>query len=191
MNKGKILLIDDEPEILAEFERALKSEGYLVDTALSGEEGWEKYQETYYDVVVTDWKMGEMNGLELLNKIDRTDAYAKVIIITGFGDEDTAIEAHHYHAFDYIKKPVDREDLLSRVEEAVRRKDGVISALEEWVASHPEEAKRPLKGTLSGTKIWSPKDVLDEIKRKTERGRHEYQKIIQLTMDLLKRGRVE
>ncbi len=190
MNQGKILLIDDEPGIIEEFKKALIVEGYKVDTADSGEEGWKKYQETFYDAVITDWKMGKMNGLELLDKIDKIHPSAKVIMITAFGDEDTAIKAHHYHAFDYLKKPVDMDDLLKTVEEAVKRKDGIINALEDWVATHPEKAERAVKATLGGTQPWSAKDILEEIKRNTDRGRQEYQNLIQLTIDLLKRGRI-
>lgn len=191
MSQGKILLIDDEPEIIEQFQRALKREGYSVDTALSGEEGWEKYQHSYYDVIITDWKMGKMNGLDLLNNIDQTHPTAKVIMITAYGDEDTAIKAHNYHAFDYLKKPADMNNLLGSVREAVKRKDGIIAALEDWVTTHPEKAEQAVKGTLSENRVWSAKEILEEIKRNTERGREEYQKIYQLTIDLLTRGRIK
>ncbi len=194
MSQGKILLVDDEPEIVEQYERALRSEGYEVDTAFSGEEGWEKYQTRYYDVVIADWRMEKMNGLELLRNIDQMHPFAKVIIITGFGDENTAIDAHHYHAFDYLKKPVDMDELLNKVQEAIQRKDGVISAIEEWVATHPEESSEPFKATLSEAPeghFWSAKEILEEIKNNTERGRQEYQMLVQLTIDLLTRGRIQ
>jgi len=193
MSQGTILLVDDEPEIVEQYARALEGEGYEVDTAFSGEEAWEKYQTRYYDVVIADWRMGEMNGLQLLHNIDQMHPFAKVIIITGFGDESTAIEAHHYHAFDYLKKPVDMDELLNKVQEAIQRKDGVISALEEWVTTHPEESSEPLKTTLSEgqeVQVWSAKDILEEIKNNTERGKQEYRKLIQLTIDLLTRRRI-
>ena len=190
MSKGTILLVDDEPEIVEQFERALKREGYDVDTAFSGEEGWEKYQSRYYDVVLVDWRMEKMSGLDLLREIDQMHPFAKVIMITAYGDEKTAIEAHHYHAFDYLRKPIDIDELLSKVREAIQRKDGVIGAIEDWVATHPEESSRPLKGTLSG-QVWSAKEILDEIKNNTERGRQEYRMLLQLTIDLLTRGKIQ
>ena len=194
MSQGTILLVDDEPEIVEQYARALRSEGYEVDTAFSGEEAWEKYQARYYDVVIADWRMGKMNGLELLHNIDQMHPFAKVIIITAFGKKSTAIEAHHYHAFDYLEKPVDIDELLNKVQEAIQRKDGVIAAIEDWVAKHPEEAAQPLKATLSEAQkvqVWSAKDILDEIKSNTERGKKEYRKLIQLTIDLLTRGRIQ
>jgi two-component system, NtrC family, response regulator HydG len=195
MSKGNVLLVDDDPEIVEQFARALRNEGYEVDTAFSGEEAWEKYQKRYYDVVVTDWKMQEMDGLELLHNIDQMHpALAKVIVITGFGDEDSAIEAHHSHAFDYLNKPVSNDDLLDKVGEAIERKDGVIAALEDWVETHPEESSVPIKAVLSGSQkghFWSAKEILEEIKGNTERGRQEYKNLVQLTIDLLTRGKIK
>jgi DNA-binding NtrC family response regulator len=193
MSQGKILVVDDEADILEEFERAL-TKYYSVDTAYSGEEGWEKYQHNYYDVVFVDWKMDKMNGMQLLEKIDQKYPFSKVIMITAFGDEDTAVEAHHHHAFDYLRKPIRRDKLLQTVEEAMLRKDGVISALEDWVITHPKEADYPQKATFSsdgGAQVWSAKNVLEEIKRNTTRGKQEYQKLIQLTVDLLTRGKIK
>jgi len=196
MIQGKILLIDDEQGIVAKFNEALTSEGYTVDTAYSGEKGWEKYQHNYYDVVIVDWKMDKMSGMQLLEEIDKMHTSTKVIMITAFADEnpDIAVEAHHHHAFDYLPKPVDRKTLLQAVSEAMQRKDGVIDALEKWVIAHPEEAVRPQKATFSlmgESQVWSAKDILEEIKNNTEFGREEYRKLFQLTIYLLTRGEVE
>lgn len=195
MSQGKILVVDNEPAIIDEFERAIKRSGYSVDTAFSGEEGWEKCKNNYYDVVITDWKMGKMSGLELARKIDTEYPVTKIIIITAFGLEfETVVENDHYRPFDYFRKPVDMNDFVQKLNEAVQRKDGVISALEEWVLSHPEESDRPMKATLSDDKdthIWSARNILEEIRRNTERGRAEYEKLIQLTIDLLTRQRIK
>lgn len=194
MNQGRILLVDDEPAIVKAFTRALRREGYTVDLAYSGEEGWQKYQERYYDVVIVDWKMDKMNGMQLLQKIDEMHPFAKVIMITAFGDEETAIKAHHHHAFDYIKKPVEPSDLVATVKEAIRRKDGIIAALEDWVEADLEASSQPFIATLSGSQesqVWSVKDILEEIKANTERGREEYRNLVQLTIDLLTRGRIK
>lgn len=194
MNQGNVLLVDDEEQIIKQYNRALKREGYIVDTAYSGEKGWDKYQQRYYDVVIVDWKMGKMSGMDLLEKIDDKHPAAKVIMITAFADEDSAIEAHHRHAFDYLKKPVKMKLLLEKVAEAVKRKDGVIAALEDWVVEYPEEAARPEEAIFSpsgDTKIWSAKDILDAIKSNSPEGQDEYKKIIKLTIDLLTRGRIK
>lgn len=197
MSKERILLVDDEPDVVEQYARALRNEGYEVDAAFNGEEGWEKYRGRYYDVVIADWKMPEMDGLELLSKIDQMHPLAKVIIVTAYGGRDeprAAVEAHHYHAFDYLEKPVDLDELLDKVGEAIQRKDGVIAALEEWVETHPEESSVPIKATLPEAQeghFWSAKEILEEIRSNTERGRQEYQKLIQLTIHLLTRGKLQ
>jgi DNA-binding NtrC family response regulator len=192
--QARILIIDDDQGVVSTFQDALEMEkGYEVEVAYNGEEGWEKYQQHYYDVVLVDWKMGKMNGMQVLENIDNMHPNAKVIMVTGFGDENSAIEAHHRHAFDYLKKPVDMEVLLQTVQNALKRRDGVIDALEEWVETHPEEATQPQRATLSETgemRVWSAKQVLEEIKRNTGLGRKEYKNLLKLTIDLLTRGKL-
>lgn len=191
---ANVLVVDDEADIAREFGFSLESEGYRVDIAHSGEEAWEKYQQQYFDVVLVDWKMGRMSGMELMEKIDNHIPRSRVIMITAFGDEASAIEAHHYHAFDFLKKPVDIDVLLDAVAKAAALRDPVIAVLEQWVERHPEQAERPRKAVLTpggGQTVWSAQAVLEQIQRNTEQGRKEYQKILQLTVDLLSRGKLE
>lgn len=193
MSRERILLVDDEPDIVEQYSRALQGEDYEVDTAFTGEEGWKKYQSHYYDVVIADWRMPDMDGLELLKNIDRMHPFAKVIIITAFGNEEFKRVVTSAHAFAYLEKPVDIGELLGKVKEAIKRKDGVIAALEEWVETHPEESSVPIKATLSEAQdghFWSAKEILEEIRGNTKRGREEYQKLIQLTIHLLTRGKL-
>jgi len=74
----------------------------------------------------------------------------------------------------------------------ISQKDRIIDAIEDWVTTHPEEAAQPLKANHSETQkpktCWSAKDILEEIKNDTERGRREYNNLVQLTIDLLTRG---
>lgn len=184
----KILLVDDEEDILKSFLRTLKREGYHIDTAQNGKEAWEKYQQNYYDVIISDWKMPEMDGLQLIEKIDQYVPRPHVIMITAFADEKSAIEAHHHHAFDYLTKPVSNETLLAAVKKAAELKDGVIAALENWIATHPEQADAPEMGTFTDEQTWSARQALEEIRRNTDKGREIYQDIMQLTIDLLTRG---
>nr|VFJ46964.1 MAG: Response regulator receiver domain-containing protein [Candidatus Kentron sp. DK] len=192
MNKGKILIVDDEEDIVQQFTRTLKGQGYAVEPAYSGEEAWEKYQNEYFDVVLADWKMGRMNGLELLKRIDDNVPRSQVIMITAFGDEDSSIEAHHRHAFDFLKKPVDRQTLIDAVGAAMARRDPVIEALEEWVEKHPEEADEKTHIDFSHPpRSWSAREMLMEIKGNTKRGREEYKDMIKLTFHLMTHGNID
>ena len=124
---NKILLIDDEKDILRVLSMSLRADGYDVMTALSGEKGLEIFEKERPDIVLTDIKMPGMDGIEVLHKIKEQERECEVIIITGHGDIENAIEALQYGASDFINKPVSDEALsvaLSRAEEKldIRRK---------------------------------------------------------------------
>jgi PAS domain S-box-containing protein len=109
---SKILLIDDEEAIVRLLSMSLRSDGHEVVTALSGEEGLEVFQKETPEVVLTDIKMPGMDGIEVLKNIKALQPDAEVVIITGHGDIDNAIEALKFGASDFINKPV-RDEVLS------------------------------------------------------------------------------
>lgn len=109
---SRILLIDDEEAILRVMSMSLRSDGHEVMTALSGEEGINVFQEASPDLVLTDIKMPGMDGIDILKNVKEIQPDAEVIIITGHGDIDNAIEALKFGASDFINKPV-RDDVLT------------------------------------------------------------------------------
>ncbi|MBW2674089.1 MAG: response regulator [Deltaproteobacteria bacterium] len=111
MKMGKILLIDDEEDILDVLSLSLKSDGYDVITAASGEKGLEAFEREYPPIVLTDLKMPGMDGLDVLKRVKSTNPDTEVIVITGHGDMDSAIDALRYGASDFVNKPV-REEAL-------------------------------------------------------------------------------
>jgi PAS domain S-box-containing protein len=122
---NKILLIDDEPDILRVLGISLKADGYEVIPALNGAEGIEAFNREKPPIVITDIKMPGMDGIEVLGKIKQLDPDTEVIIITGHGDIDNAIESLKYGASDFINKPVRDEALsiaLSRAKEKLEIK---------------------------------------------------------------------
>ncbi len=108
----KILLIDDEKANLRVMSISLRSDGYDVVTACSGEEGLEVYEKERPDIVITDVKMPGIDGIEVLKRIKKRDPESEIIIITGHGDIDNAIEALKHGASDFINKPV-RDDAMA------------------------------------------------------------------------------
>jgi PAS domain S-box-containing protein len=121
----KLLLVDDEEAILRVLSVSLKSDGYEVIAAHSGSEGLALYEQHMPSIVLTDIKMPGMDGLELLKRIKNADPEAEVIVITGHGDMDSAIEALRYGASDFINKPVRGEALsiaLRRAHEKLEMK---------------------------------------------------------------------
>jgi len=109
---NKILLIDDEPDILRVLGISLKADGYEVIPALNGAEALEAFAREKPPIVITDIKMPGMDGIEVLEKIKALSPDTEVIIITGHGDIDNAIESLKYGASDFINKPV-RDEALS------------------------------------------------------------------------------
>ncbi len=118
MKTISILVVDDERFIRETLTRFLQEEGYSVDCAEDGASAWEKMQITCYDLILTDIKMPNMDGFELLKKIRGVSADTAVIIMTGFSQEYTVREAMKLGASGYLTKPFKTADVLTAVERA-------------------------------------------------------------------------
>jgi anti-anti-sigma factor len=119
----KILVIDDEKPTLKMFRLTLQAYGYEVLTAENGREGLDIFQREHPRIVLTDIKMPGMNGIEVLQHLKQIDPQTEVIVITGHGDMDLAIQALSLDATDFINKPIQRqllEQALNRAEERLR-----------------------------------------------------------------------
>ncbi len=127
----KLLLIDDEPDILRVLSMSLKADGYDVVTAANGTEGVAAFEKETPDIVITDIKMPGMDGIEVLKKIKALNADTEVIIITGHGDIENAIEALKHGASDFINKPV-RDEALSIALSRAREKFDIRQQLKEY-----------------------------------------------------------
>ncbi len=127
----KILLIDDEEDIVRVLSMSLKSDGYEVVSALSGKEGLDVFNKESPDIVLTDIKMPGMDGLEVLKEVKNINPETEVIIITGHGDIDSAIEALQYGASDFINKPV-RDEALSIAIDRAKEKIDIRLKLKEY-----------------------------------------------------------
>ncbi|MBW2606620.1 MAG: response regulator [Deltaproteobacteria bacterium] len=127
----KILLIDDEEDIVRVLSMSLKSDGYDVVSALSGKEGLDVFKKESPDIILTDVKMPGMDGIEVLKKVKKINPETEVIIITGHGDIDTAIEALQYGASDFVNKPV-RDEALSIALDRAKEKIDIRLKLKEY-----------------------------------------------------------
>jgi two-component system, NtrC family, nitrogen regulation response regulator NtrX len=103
---GKILVVDDEAEIVGLLQDFLTSKGYEVATALNGVEALAKVKEMKPDIVLLDLVMPGMNGIDTLKEIKKIDPSIGVIMVTGVVDEELANRAVKLGAFDYIIKPI-------------------------------------------------------------------------------------
>ena len=115
MTENSILLIDDEKVLLETVSDDLKESGYVVTTAESGQEGLRSFEKLQHDLVIIDLKMEDMGGLEVSREIKKLNPETPVMILTGYGSMETAIEALRLDLDDYVLKPVNRDDLFKKI----------------------------------------------------------------------------
>ncbi len=127
-----ILLLDDEIDCLVSLAAVLKDAGSQCDEFTVPEKAVEAYRQKQYDVVITDMKMPGMNGIQVLKKIRSLNPAARVIIVTGFGDVETAIAAFNNGAYAFFGKPVDIDELMDTLEKI----EGEISGQEKTKIDH-------------------------------------------------------
>lgn len=123
-----ILIVDDEKAIRKTLSEILSFEGYVIDEAGDGEEGLKKFSEKSFDLVLCDIKMPKMDGIEFLEKAKRVNPDIPIIIISGHGNIDTAVEAVKKGAFDYISKPPDLNRMLITLRNATEKLELVSEA---------------------------------------------------------------
>lgn len=146
METGQILLVDDDPALLQALPQAisLRMTGVQVQTAGEASMALRLLQEQEYDAIVSDIKMPGMDGLTLLEKIVAQYPETPVILITGHGEHDLAIRALRGGAYDYILKPIDRDDFAASLQRALhtrqlRRQIRVQQRALEWYALSLEQ----------------------------------------------------
>ncbi len=117
----RILVIDDDKDITALLQRFLSKNGYEVQTAWSGTEGLEKLVDFKPDLVMSDYRLDDMNGAELLTKIKDINVQVPVLIITGYSDLKTAVSVIRLGAVDYITKPLLPEEILYTIRQTLSK----------------------------------------------------------------------
>ncbi len=116
---SRILVIDDERSIRNTLKDILEYEKYVVDVAEDGVKGLEKVKSGEYDIILCDIKMPAMDGIEVLEKLNEMGADMPVVMISGHGNIDTAVEAIKKGAYDFIEKPLDLNRLLITIRNAM------------------------------------------------------------------------
>ena len=115
-NKKRILVVDDDVDILRVFRKILEKEGFTVETAETGKDAIKKIKKAKFKVCIVDVKLPDMDGTELLLKIPNDPKKIK-IIVTGFSTNEIGKKAADYGADDFLVKPVKSEELIATVRE--------------------------------------------------------------------------
>jgi DNA-binding NtrC family response regulator len=118
----RILVIDDEPEIRQAYKTVLEKLDCQVHTATDGLDGLDHFIQRIYDVVITDYNLGHIDGLQMLEHFQQIDAKVPVIFSSGLADEDIIEEVMQGGAFDFIPKPAKIEELLISISKALYQK---------------------------------------------------------------------
>ena len=121
-----ILIIDDERSVRNSLGEILRDEGYLVDTAENGAEGLAKAEKQHFDIIFCDIKMPGMDGVEVLETLKNSTNEAEVVMISGHGDIETAVDCMRKGAFDFIPKPLDLNRTLVTIRKASEHSSLVV-----------------------------------------------------------------
>src|SRR6266487_4089740 len=121
-SQGCILIVDDEAEIRESLQTLLEFEGYDVEVAANGQQGFSKLGERPFDLVLLDLALPDRNGIEILPEIRSLDSQISVIMITAYGTVEDAVRAMQHGAVNFLQKPWDNEKLLADVRAAVARR---------------------------------------------------------------------
>ncbi len=116
----EVLVLDDEPIVGKRLKPALEKDGYVVEVFEDGRSAMARLGEKEFDIVVTDVRMDEVDGIQVLEAVQRMSTRTKVIIITGYATVELAREALAKGAFDFIAKPFKPQDLRAVIEKAAR-----------------------------------------------------------------------
>ena len=152
----KILIIDDERSIRNSLKEILADEGYEVEVAENGLQGCEMADKEKYNVIFCDIKMPEMDGMEVLDKLIQMGIDSAVVMISGHGDIDTAVECIKKGAFDFIQKPLDLNRILITIKNATDK----VSLVKET---------RILKKKVYGQEIIGQSPAINEVRNMIEK----------------------
>lgn len=148
----KVLLIEDEEVARKALAKVIEKEGWQVITAKDGEEGLELFKREQPEVVITDLRLPKIDGIEVMHTVKKILPSTEVILITAFGDYDTAITALREGAFDYLKKPIDVNELilsLGRAKEKIYARKNIPPFPTILLAEDEESTRERLSRVLS------------------------------------------
>ncbi|VBB44180.1 Acetoacetate metabolism regulatory protein AtoC [uncultured Desulfatiglans sp.] len=144
----KVLIVDDDEGLVHFLRRFLSREGYTVESCTRGEQALEVAGRESFDLILLDYKMSGMNGLDTLRELRRLQVKTPVIIMTAYGTTDTAIEAMKRGAYDYLPKPFEREELKRLVADAL-----TVNHLMKEVVSYPDAGLKPAEQGRGAARI--------------------------------------
>lgn len=145
MAEKRVLIIDDDVDIVESLSTLLKEAGYIVDTATSGEEAIRKSKDNVYNVALIDIVLPDMTGIDLLTKLEERDPKTRKIIVTGFASLDNAVKALNLGADAYLIKPVDPKDLLNTIKRQIEEQEKEVALTQDKIVKFIETRVKELE----------------------------------------------
>ncbi len=145
-DRKNVLVIDDEPIVLDSCRKILRQEGFDVNGAFNGREGLKKIEEDKYDAVLVDWKLPEIDGMEVLRIIKKNHPDVIVVMITGYPSVESAVKAMKLGVSDYVSKPFTPDELKETIIKAIERSREVKKEKPEAETAIEAEANRIIAG---------------------------------------------
>ena len=144
---GKILIIDDDLGLLQSIVLMLENEGFIVDTATSGKEAEKKVLMQFYNVILIDIKLPDISGIDLLSRINSISPRTKKIMLTGYPDTSSAINALNKNADAYLVKPFNSNSLISTINENIHNQQEELDFTQEKVLRFMQNMVKELDST--------------------------------------------
>ncbi|SKB13962.1 Multi-component transcriptional regulator, winged helix family [Planktothrix sp. PCC 11201] len=132
----RVLLVEDDPDLAETLVVALVHQGYTVDRATDGRDGWEKAQKLTYDLMILDVGLPHLDGISLCKKLRSQNIINPIILLTAYNHREDKVKGFDAGADDYVVKPFDIQELLARIRAILRRQQQIPSTLLEWENLH-------------------------------------------------------
>ena len=121
LKSERIIIVDDEAEVVTSLVELLKTKGFDVTGEIDSQKMLKRIDKEYFDIIVTDFKMPKVSGLDIADKVKQNGIDSDVIIITGYGTMDIAIQSLKHGVYDFLLKPFKYEELVHTIERALER----------------------------------------------------------------------
>ncbi|MEM4157563.1 MAG: response regulator [Candidatus Methanomethylicaceae archaeon] len=145
MGEKKILIIDDDEDIVQSLSTLLSSIGFVVDTAVTGEEAIKKSKQNVYNIALIDIVLPDMTGIDLLTKLEERTPKTRKVIITGYASLDNAVKALNLGANAYLIKPVDPGELINIIKKQIEEQENELTMTQEKVVKFIETRVKELE----------------------------------------------
>ncbi|NVK62982.1 MAG: sigma-54-dependent Fis family transcriptional regulator [Flavobacteriales bacterium] len=140
---AKILVIDDDLDICVLLKRFLKRNNFEVEIAHSGKKGLAAQKKDAFDVVLCDYRLPDMDGLEMIPALKQNDPDSEIIVITGYSDVRLAVKVMKMGAFEYVTKPIHQEEILANVKKAIEKRNSKSESSSKSTTKSKKSSTKP------------------------------------------------